>query len=726
MTDQPTRPIALTVLPENIPAELKQLPIWTCWRYEWNGKRWTKVPYTPFETSKASSTRESSWRSFQAAYNCYQERRDFFDGVFICVSEKDPYAGGDFDHSTDLARVPQTYAELSPSGAGIRFIGRGAIPAACKKPEGELYDRKRFLSITGHRLEGFPADILPIQPALDQLYDELKSAAATTKDGKPGSGDRAAHAAAISADEWEAGRQERRTNIHRLLGELRRRATNSRTGKRDTQLAYLLREDYTGFHERWPYVGIVREDGTMDSSQIRAVMANSIKGRGFSFPQFVALMSYFYGAECAKKWGTKQAVQEEFATLWAISRTPRATEYQERPATPVKRGRGSDHQQLLDRAFLVLEDYKAGVDSLITTQELADALNIHRRTAVTLLQELQDDGRITYKTMRHNAGIVVSYPGVINETKEKDNSEHTNGLNGHAGNGHISAEGLKTLLPLAVINETDEQHPNAENGDPSSAGESTPGVINEKIEAPEFSSTDGQNDTTPPSDKREGDGPSIYIYKQYRVSYAGIDHTPLSCKPDTTTCKDAVLLAFDELPKDRLDERSGVLKKWPVTNRRVVSYVLQEYPGRWKPEAVEYWAEWVRKRRKAETFDDLKSLKRDALEKRAATVRKRIEYAEKRADTDPMPEVKKYFKSLASRLEGQRALIAWELNRREQEDTARIDAHGYSLGEQQEFLELVERERKEKPPAPVPRLVQSPDAAGLIARLSARKQADGG
>src|SRR5689334_17247115 len=130
MTD---RPIALTVIPENIPDALKALPTWCCWRYEWNGKKWTKVPYTPFTTSKAMSNRVSTLRSFQAAYTCYLERRDFFDGVFLCFTKDDPCAAGDIDHSTDTSDVPHTYAEYSPSGNGIRFIGYGTVARSCKK-----------------------------------------------------------------------------------------------------------------------------------------------------------------------------------------------------------------------------------------------------------------------------------------------------------------------------------------------------------------------------------------------------------------------------------------------------------------------------------------------------------------------------------------------------------------------------------------------------------------
>jgi hypothetical protein len=50
------RPRPLAVQPDGIPAELKALPQWVSWRYEWRGGkdgkdgkggRWTKVPVNP-------------------------------------------------------------------------------------------------------------------------------------------------------------------------------------------------------------------------------------------------------------------------------------------------------------------------------------------------------------------------------------------------------------------------------------------------------------------------------------------------------------------------------------------------------------------------------------------------------------------------------------------------------------------------------------------------------
>ncbi len=43
----PPKPAYRPVIAENIPDELKSYPYWCVWKSEWNGKKWTKPPYSP-------------------------------------------------------------------------------------------------------------------------------------------------------------------------------------------------------------------------------------------------------------------------------------------------------------------------------------------------------------------------------------------------------------------------------------------------------------------------------------------------------------------------------------------------------------------------------------------------------------------------------------------------------------------------------------------------------
>lgn len=687
MTEQPQRPIALQVIPENIPAELKALMTWCCWRYEWNDKRgkWAKIPYTPFTTSHAMVNRVSTLRTFQAAYNCYEQRRDFFDGIFVCLSADDPYAGGDFDHNTDFSRVPSTYAEYSPSGEGIRFIGRGVLPAACKKPEGELYDRKRFLSITGHRLEGFPAEVLPIQPALDTLYEELKGSAKGVKDGSAGQGSRADRVALIPDEDWQEGRAILRTSeINKLLSRLKASSRSSKTGKFDTQLAYLLAEDYVGFHEKWSGAGIIRADGSYDESQIRAVFANGIRMRRFTFPQFAALMSFYFADQCLAKWGTKQAWKEELASLWFRSRAPRQGEYTPAEPEPIARGRAADHAENLERAYGILVSFKAGAEALLQVQDLADALKCSRSAAAGYLSDLEQTGRITRRQAGQYGGIVVTFAGIQIEaapTVEAPQQEAPETSNGHTAITATELSGMQIEKSAAPKNAA----PEAEETDESEAA----------ITATE-----------------EG---HVYIYKSSTVLSPDVPWIPEKRIRDRVTIDEAVNEAYDNLPRDRVTT-GGELKKWPITVQRVREYVEEHYPGQWKYEAIRYRIEQVKKRRKREPFEQLKGLKREVVDKKAAAVRKGIERLEHKAETVDMPEMAEWYAKKAASLSGQLALLAWEQQRRDTADDARIAVQGYSEAEQQEMLDLVERERRDT----VGKSARS-DALDLVERLKLLK-----
>ena len=75
----------------------------------------------------------------------------------------------DIDHATrdphrltwalEIVRRFDSYAEWSPSGTGIHIIGRGRLPGGGRNDQEaglEIYDRGRFFTVTGHRVEVRP------------------------------------------------------------------------------------------------------------------------------------------------------------------------------------------------------------------------------------------------------------------------------------------------------------------------------------------------------------------------------------------------------------------------------------------------------------------------------------------------------------------------------------------------------------------------------------------
>ncbi len=430
MTEQ--RKTTAPPMVDGIPQELKDRPQWIVWRYELRGDKWTKVPYVPHTANtKARSNAPSTWRSFHSTYACYLERPDYFDGIGYMFAKNDPYVGGDSDHCVRDgiigATIPPTYAEISPSGEGIKFIARATGHYGRKTVKGELYSSGRFFTITGRVIPGHER-ITECQAAVDQFLaslggQERKNSAYNSN------GSRAQLAAAIPAEEWAEGRRLLRDELSRLLARLR--ASTAPT----TQLGYVLKEDYHGLITQYPRCNAVRADGSLDSSQIRAIFANGVRGRGFTFPQFVALFYHFYGADCLAKWGTTQGFREEAATLWAKARPARPGD------TPVSLP--VQGVSLSERMYQALLYYKAGISAIVTLEAVAHDLHIHRGTASKVIKELVKGGRISTQRHGSHGGLVVEFlPELISDNK----AGHTNADNGGSPSAKITEDGNRGEL----------------------------------------------------------------------------------------------------------------------------------------------------------------------------------------------------------------------------------------------------------------------------------------
>jgi hypothetical protein len=184
------RPQALELAVLGIPSELKELPQWVLWRYDRKDDDWSKVPYQPDGRRKAKANDPGTWGGFPEVMSRYRSERGNWSGVGYFFAESDPYCGVDLDDCRDpdtgevsaeakeLIRALETYAEVSPSGTGVKLILRGRRPGDKSVfPVGlpglgkvEVYSQGRYFAMTGHRLPGATAQIADRQAALDRLY----------------------------------------------------------------------------------------------------------------------------------------------------------------------------------------------------------------------------------------------------------------------------------------------------------------------------------------------------------------------------------------------------------------------------------------------------------------------------------------------------------------------------------------------------------------------------
>jgi hypothetical protein len=121
-------PMALSVDASGIPVDLKALPQWVGWTYEYRKDGWTKPPISPATGKYAASTDPHTWATFADALRFARSRA--LPGIGVNVARTDPYVGIDLDKCRDpetgaiepWARAVidrfASYTEVSPSGRG--------------------------------------------------------------------------------------------------------------------------------------------------------------------------------------------------------------------------------------------------------------------------------------------------------------------------------------------------------------------------------------------------------------------------------------------------------------------------------------------------------------------------------------------------------------------------------------------------------------------------------
>jgi primase-polymerase (primpol)-like protein len=192
--------IPLPVKVESIPTELKVRERWVAWRLRPRGNKLSKIPVNPHTGGTASSTDPATWSTFAAAVAFYEKREgiagigfvfangDSFVGVDLddCV---DPETGGIESQAGDIVSFLNSYAEISPSGAGIKIFLRGALPEGRRRAgKVEMYCAGRYFTVTGHALAGSSPTVELRTRQLAALHARiLGKPTATTDDRAPDS-----------------------------------------------------------------------------------------------------------------------------------------------------------------------------------------------------------------------------------------------------------------------------------------------------------------------------------------------------------------------------------------------------------------------------------------------------------------------------------------------------------------------------------------------------------
>ncbi|MDO8795202.1 MAG: hypothetical protein Q7J25_11340 [Vicinamibacterales bacterium] len=188
----PPRPVPLPLRADQIPAVLRSGRRFVVWNYGLNdkGDKWTKPLYIATDPQcMASSTDPKTWRTFDEALATCEDGKS--DGLGIVLGRNqdacDRLAGVDLDHclsddSGEIADWAQaiidrlnSYTEHSPSGHGVRIFvwADGLPPNGRKRGDIEMYVSGRYLTLTGHHIEGTPAEPQERHQALAAFHAEV-------------------------------------------------------------------------------------------------------------------------------------------------------------------------------------------------------------------------------------------------------------------------------------------------------------------------------------------------------------------------------------------------------------------------------------------------------------------------------------------------------------------------------------------------------------------------
>jgi hypothetical protein len=167
---------------DNVPAELRRLPGWLLWRHEGerkvpsyvNGQRRAGAQGSPEDRAKLATFDQARARLCEGGYT----------GLGLAMLPDFGITALDFDDAvTDgdvnpkvMELVAGTYAEISPSGTGVRAFMLGDLTGRDLSKEGfaehgfkfESYAQRQFVTVTGDTLDllGGPESLCELTPAV--------------------------------------------------------------------------------------------------------------------------------------------------------------------------------------------------------------------------------------------------------------------------------------------------------------------------------------------------------------------------------------------------------------------------------------------------------------------------------------------------------------------------------------------------------------------------------
>ncbi len=183
--------LPLSRLSKVIPRELTDKPQWVLWKAETRNSKLTKIPYQTNDR-RAKSNDPMTWTTFIKVMEAYESGK--YDGIGFVLSSQDPFVAFDLDKcrdaetkkiadwAQDIVNTLQSYTEITPSNQGLRVIVKAKLlHQGRRKGNIEIYDDKRFITVTGSHLSGTPATIENRERETHKLHTEIFGSTETSE-----------------------------------------------------------------------------------------------------------------------------------------------------------------------------------------------------------------------------------------------------------------------------------------------------------------------------------------------------------------------------------------------------------------------------------------------------------------------------------------------------------------------------------------------------------------
>lgn len=156
---------------------------WVVWRFEdTESAKPTKVPYSANTGRLASVSDPNTWATFDQALHA-ATTSNWYDGIGFVLTEADPYAFIDLDDTKgDQVALDRqikifnefdSYAERSPSKAGLHIIIKGGLQSGRRRSFIEIYSSGRYMTMTGDVYRDAP--IKEQNELLNVLWSQMAS-----------------------------------------------------------------------------------------------------------------------------------------------------------------------------------------------------------------------------------------------------------------------------------------------------------------------------------------------------------------------------------------------------------------------------------------------------------------------------------------------------------------------------------------------------------------------